>query len=38
MVIDEYPNAEIDYYINCGDSYFTIENIDELLNESEEDE
>ena len=37
MVIAKYPNAEVDHIINGDDSYFTIKNIDELLNESEEE-
>lgn len=37
MVYRRYPNAEIEWDVNGDVSDFTIENIDELLNESEED-
>lgn len=37
MVYRKYPSAEIEWDVNGDVSDFTIENINELLNESEED-
>ena len=37
MVYRRYPNAKIEWDVNGDVSDFTIENIDELLNESEDD-